>query len=180
MLLALTQMAQKRLIWWGERPAELMFYDLYCGCALLRSLSSPVPGTGECCGCREHFMMFNRHLGAQQGEVILPQTSEVSAWVTSASRYPLDLGALNWRLWTGSRRIPRRGDGAGPCRCCAVLKVAQTFGQVCCFGAFLGLGGVLSTDLLQKIHIRLLLASIKSPGFQRTEKRYFYHGKHLF
>lgn len=141
MLLAFfNQVAQNRLRWSGERPAELMFRDLYCGCALLRYLSPTVPDTGECCSCREHFTVLNRRLGAEKGDVIPPQTRELSTRVTSASRYPLDLGALNWRLWTGSRRMPRWGDRAGPCGWCAVLKVAQTFAQVCCSGVFLGRG----------------------------------------
>ena len=180
MLLAFTQMAQKRLKWLGDRPTELMFYDLYCGCALLRSLRPTMPDTGECCSCREHFAMLNRHLGAQKGEVTTPQRWKLSARVTSASWCPLDLGALNWRLWTGSRRIPQRGDRAGG-RAGEVLcvRLRQSFGQVRCFGGFLG-GGAWSTVLLQQIHILLSLASIKSPAFQWTEKSYFYHGKHLF
>lgn len=94
-----------------------------------------------------------------------PSRSALRGWqVSSSARYLLDLGALRWRLWTGSRRAPRGKDRAG---------LQQIFGRVW-FLAFFGVVVVVfSTAPLQRIHNQLLPASIKSPGLQRTEKKLF-------
>lgn len=105
---------------------------------------------------------------------------ELGARVTTASRHLRDLGAVNCRLWNGSGRVPRRGAQAALCGWCDVLcwRLWQTLGWLCCFGFFCE-GGVLSTVLVQLIHIHSLLATIKSLHFRWTENSYFYHGQHF-